>query len=291
MITAILGAIVVALLSTAFVVFVASLFLFPTILFTTLSACFMFFWLLAGSYVFAYLQEAGFAPSHEAIDDSVNTWTGGRFSWSAMGTSRDFCIKERPRAEPQDSAVSVGVEPLTIIEEVPEVDTEVANMYTKAPRKIHDSMDSQNTVIGPKGALTSHMKIPIPAIKIDSQSSDSVPSRNLASQMESPKEEKPSGSGKPITYVKLRKEHPDGLRVDRKGLFKVDDIASNSSLEDAKDRAKAIASRSGNTSFFNEPISPKTIPKHFSIGSDTSTRAVGIDEEILDAITTIEISP
>jgi hypothetical protein len=298
LITALLGAIVVALLFTAFMVFIASLFILPTIFFTTMSASFLFLWGLGGYYIFAYLQDTGVAPSDEVIDDKINTWTGGRFSWSTRGAKKASTSKERPKAGEKDSAISLEEEP--ILGKIEEVASDVEN--ESDPEQIREL-----------------------AMSIDSHETITSPTISLASQMELPEEEKaPTGIGLPITYAQLRKEHPDGLRLDRKGLFKVDDIASNSSLEDTRERTgttssqKTVKAHSRNTTAVRSPpkavhspitaihspiensppTSPKTIPKApiqtsnlavQNIDSDTSTRAVGI-EEILSGITTQVLS-
>lgn len=67
--------------------------------------------------------------------------------------------------------------------------------------------------------------------------------------------------GQPVYYAKLRKEHPDGLRQDSKGLFKVDEIASDSSLEEADRKQRPDGNRplrkrsaSAFTSLLHDPI-------------------------------------
>lgn len=73
----------------------------------------------------------------------------------------------------------------------------------------------------------------------------------------------PTGAGQPIRFAHLRREHPDGLRQDSKGLFKVDEIASDSSLEEADrkqrpDGNQPLRKRSA-SSFTSTPHAPLTV--------------------------------
>lgn len=62
-------------------------------------------------------------------------------------------------------------------------------------------------------------------------------------------------------YAKLRKEHPDGLRQDSKGLFKVDDIASDSSLEEPNREQRLDA---------NQPLRKRSASSFTSMSRDPS---------------------
>lgn len=72
-----------AILFTLFMVGVALIIVFPTIMFTTGAACFLFLWGLGGYYILKWANgegggESKQAPEGQAIGDRLNSLTGGR---------------------------------------------------------------------------------------------------------------------------------------------------------------------------------------------------------------------
>lgn len=140
LVTALLGAIVVTLCTTAFAIFAASLLLLPTVFFTTIGALFLYLWGLIAYYIFVYFQSSDTAPSDNAfqttdqdqsdnviqstnvdpsdnaiqstadvhsdnaIDGKVHNWSGGRLSWTSGPTTKAI---DRPKVEAKDSAVGL----------------------------------------------------------------------------------------------------------------------------------------------------------------------------------------
>lgn len=97
-ITALVIALVVALLAAVFftlgAVGVALVIVFPTILFTTGAACFLFLWGLGGYYILKWANsgaegEPKQAPEGASIGDTLNRWTGGRMGGFMEGARKE----------------------------------------------------------------------------------------------------------------------------------------------------------------------------------------------------------
>ncbi|KAK8225735.1 hypothetical protein HDK77DRAFT_137608 [Phyllosticta capitalensis] len=86
LVVALLVGVLVALLFTAFMVFVAILVVLPTTFITTMGASFVFLWGLGGYYIVKWFnQSEGTAPDGSAIGDKLNNLTGGRMSFLMDG--------------------------------------------------------------------------------------------------------------------------------------------------------------------------------------------------------------
>lgn len=269
------AAVVVSLATTTFMAFVALLFLLPTIFFSIVGAFAVHLFVIIAYYTFVYLQDHGAAPSDAAIESQFNAWSGGRFSWSAVNARGNMESKGRPRVKAQDSAVGLQSQSARSLEDIDEnigPDEDILPSERRDTRDVlpdsptlgpltHPSpsscstSSSVSTVRGPFSTVDTLSVRSLPKIiksPRNPQISKDSRSPTISNSPKSPKSGASStkkdvtgvsstkkdvtGAHQPITFAKLRREHPDGLRIDSKGLFKVDDIASNSSKEDEKER-------------------------------------------------------
>ncbi|KAL0262191.1 hypothetical protein SLS55_003630 [Diplodia seriata] len=132
LVAALLVAVLVALLATAFMVGIALLVVLPTIFLTTMGASFLFLWGLGGYYIMKWFNQGGEGPAAKgsAIGDKLNNLTGGRLDF-LMNDTRSQAYKNE--ANKKDDDKSEG-----------EKSTNGSNEEKRKPRKINQAADAGN---------------------------------------------------------------------------------------------------------------------------------------------------
>ncbi|KAL1637313.1 hypothetical protein SLS58_009404 [Diplodia intermedia] len=133
LVAALLVAVLVALLATAFMVGIALLVVLPTIFLTTMGASFLFLWGLGGYYIMKWFNQGGGegpAAKGSAIGDKLNNLTGGRLDF-LMNDTRSQAYKNE--ANKKDDDKSEG-----------EKNTNGSSEEKRKPRKINQAADAGN---------------------------------------------------------------------------------------------------------------------------------------------------
>ncbi|QDS69981.1 hypothetical protein FKW77_003052 [Venturia effusa] len=297
--TAVLGAILLTLLITGVAVFAASLLLLPVIFCSAIVASTLYFWILAGYFIFAYLKGEGVASSDNAVSskpavysshgerghiedgdgceikpskDSValknaipsssaslpneavpldGTTSADEVVYSTELDHSDIAIKSeahlltggtidgaprtitkpanRPKVEPKDSAI--GFE---------ELEDELGQRMDPLASVVYNGTDVDPHLASLAESIRSDIASEPSSISMASKSPRSRKSSRKSAPSTPPAT---TGAGQPVQFAHLRGEHPEGLRQDSKGLFKVDDIASDSSLEEANRSVRSDGNR------------------------------------------------
>jgi hypothetical protein len=90
LVVALLVGLLVAIGFTLFMVVVALIILFPTVFFTSLTACFLFLWGLGGYYLLKWFNKGDMpAAEGDAIGDKLNALTGGRLDFIIGGARQE----------------------------------------------------------------------------------------------------------------------------------------------------------------------------------------------------------
>ncbi|OJD38949.1 uncharacterized protein BKCO1_30006 [Diplodia corticola] len=116
LVAALLVAVLVALLATAFMVGIALLVVLPTIFLTTMGASFLFLWGLGGYYIMKWFNQGGDGPAAKgtAIGDKLNNLTGGRLDFLMNDTRsqayKNGAEKKDEKSEGEKSPNSSGEE-------------------------------------------------------------------------------------------------------------------------------------------------------------------------------------
>ncbi|KAE9973590.1 hypothetical protein BLS_003512 [Venturia inaequalis] len=174
--------------------------------------------------------------SANAMNGKVHDWSGESVSFKTGTTVKPT---DRPKVEAKDSAVGLdGIK--------------------EKPLQRFDAMASQDY---DGGDVDPHMSSLADTIR--SELASPAAFKNRKSPRISPTPTPPASTAprQLFQYAKLRKEHPDGLRQDSKGLFKVDDIASDSSLEEPNREQRLDA---------NQPLRKRSASSFTSMSRDPS---------------------
>ncbi|TID15856.1 hypothetical protein E6O75_ATG08914 [Venturia nashicola] len=255
LVAALVVAIVVTLLATTFAVLGALLLLLPAIFFTTFCACSLFFWGLVAYYIFVHLRRPGATSSDNAnrstgaVPSDSNEWEhldGPVLSKDAVAADMATSSKDATRsddASPSDNAVPLADDNQSTYV-VPsdkgrhtsdkgmdgnvDYSSEGSDGWrpgTDAKSLNRPKVEAKDSAVGLELASPAVSSL-VSSKPTNSRSRKSFRNSPISTPLASP------APGKPFQFAKLRKEHPDGLRQDSKGLFKVDEIASDSSLDE-----------------------------------------------------------
>ncbi|KXT09721.1 hypothetical protein AC579_1690 [Pseudocercospora musae] len=182
LVVALVVGLLAAVLFTLFMVGVALIVVFPTVMFTTGAACFLFLWGLGGYYILKWANgegggESKQAPEGQAIGDQLNSLTGGRLGGLMEGARSQNAKKgiegyndrytkpanQDSKGEKGSTASTTGSDAQKHVGDALSNTTNAAGGVHKTATNASDTVSNANTGVAyAKGGLKGTTGLPIP---------------------------------------------------------------------------------------------------------------------------------